>query len=61
MPYPYLDMYYHHISNGIIIYNENGIYKIPLENEFKYLFEDYIEIGNYESALELTKDEKNKT
>lgn len=54
-------MYYHHISNGIIIYNENGIYKIPLENEFKYLFEDYIEIGNYESALELTKDEKNKT
>ena len=58
LPYPYLDMYYHHISNGIIIYNENGIYKIPLENEFKYLFEDYIEIGNYESALELTKDEK---
>ena len=58
LPYPYLDMYYHHISNGIIIYNENGIYIIPLENEFKYLFEDYIEIGNYESALELTKDEK---
>jgi uncharacterized glyoxalase superfamily protein PhnB len=58
LPYPYLDMYYHHISKGIIIYNENGIYKIPLENEFKYLFEDYIEIGNYESALELTKDEK---
>jgi len=58
LPYPYLDMYYNQISNGIILYNENGIYKISLENEFKYLFEDYIEIGNYESALELTKEEK---
>ena len=55
---PYLDMYYNHILNGIIIYNEKGIYKIPLDNEFKYLYEDYIEIGNYESALDLTKEEK---
>lgn len=58
LPYPYLDMYYNQISNGIIIYNENGIYKISLENEFKYLFEDHIEIGNYESALDLTKEDK---
>ena len=50
---PYLDMYYNQILNGIILYNEKGIYKIPLELEFRYLFEDYIEIGNFAKALEL--------
>ena len=55
LSYPYLDMYYNPISFSIILYNENGIYKISLEDQFKYLYEDYIEIGNYEAALELTK------
>ena len=50
---PYLDMYYNQILNGIILYNEKGIYRIPLEHEFRYLFEDYIEIGNFAKALEL--------
>ena len=60
LPYPFFDMYYNQILNGIILYNENGIYKIPLELEFRYLYEDYIEIGNYAQALELlTKDDKN--
>ena len=53
LPRPYLDMYYNQILNGIILYNENGIYRIPLELEFRYLFEDYIEIGNFAKALEI--------
>ena len=60
LPYPFLDMYYSQILNGIILYNEKGIYKIPLELEFRYLFEDYIEIGNFATALALlTKDDRN--
>ena len=59
LPYPFLDMYYSQILNGIILYNEKGIFKIPLELEFRYLFEDYIEIGNFATALALlTKDDK---
>ena len=57
LSFPYLDMYYNQISNGIIIYNENGIYKIPIEDEFKYIYEDYIEIGNYKAALQLTNEQ----
>ena len=57
--YPFLDMYYNQILNGIILYNETGIYKIPLELEFRYLYEDYIEIGKFSTALDLlTKDDK---
>ena len=50
---PFLDMYYNQILNGIILYNENGIYRIPLELEFRYLFEDYIEVGKFDKALDL--------
>ena len=56
---PFLDMYYNQILNGIIIYKENGVYKIPLELEFRYLYENYIEIGKFETALQLlTKEDK---
>ena len=59
LPHPFIDMYYNQILNGIILYNETGIYKIPLEMEFRYLHEDYIEIGNFATALELvTKEDK---
>ena len=47
----FLDMYYNEIQNGIILYTSNDIYKIPLEQEHRYLWEDYIEIGEYELAL----------
>ena len=57
LPNPFLDMYYNQILNGIILYNEKGVYKIPLELEFKYLYENYIEIGNYKSALEFLSKE----
>ena len=60
LAYPFFDMFYNQIINGIILYNENCIYKIPLELEFRYLYEDYIEIGNYSIALKLlTKDDNN--
>jgi len=55
---PYNDMYYNQLLNGIILYNDTDISKISLEHEFKYLYEDYIEIGNYKSALILSKDNK---
>ena len=56
LPYDFIDMFYD--DDSIIIYNENGIYKISLENENKYLYEDYIEKGDYKKALDLAKDDK---
>ena len=56
LPYDFIDMFYD--EDSIIIYNEDKIYKISLENESKYLYEDYIEIGDYNKALELVKDDK---
>ena len=56
----FLDMYYDQVLNGIILYTANDIYKIPLEQEHRYLWLDYIEIGNYELALKtLTQEDKN--
>ena len=56
LPYKFIDMFYD--EDSVIIYNENRIYKISLENEYKNLYEDYIEKGDYKKALELTKDDK---
>ena len=60
LPYPFLDMFYNPILNGIILYNETSIYKIPLELEFRYLYEDYIEIGDFSSALKIVTQEDKK-
>ena len=56
LPYKFIDMYYN--EDSIIIYNENYLYKISLENEFLNLYEDYIEKGDYKMALEIKKDDK---
>ena len=56
IPYKFIDMYYN--EDSIIIYNENNMYKISLENEYKNLYEDYIEKGDFKKALQLTKDDK---
>ena len=53
----YIDMFYDEIQNGIFIYNGNHIYKIGLEHEFKYLWIDYVEVGNYELALKTVTSE----
>ena len=47
----FLDMYYDQVQNGIFLYNSTDIYKIPLEQELRYLWMDYVEVGNYELAL----------
>ena len=55
----FLDMYYDQVLNGIILYTATDVYKIPLEQEYRYLWLDYIEIGNYELALKtLTQEDK---
>ena len=54
------DMFYDEIQNGIFLYNGNHIYKIGLEHEYKYLWIDYVEIGNYELALKTVKNEDKK-
>ena len=41
----------------IIVYNKKNIYKIPLDNENENLFEDYIQKGDYKTALLLKKDD----
>ena len=56
----FLDMFYDEILNGIFIYNGNHIYKIELEHEYKYLWIDYVEIGNYELAIKtVISEDKN--
>ena len=55
-PYKFIDMYYN--EDSIVLYNENDMFKISLENEYNTLYEDYIEKGDYKTALELTKDDK---
>ena len=56
----FFDMFYDEILNGIFIYNNNHVYKIGLEHEFRYLWIDYVEIGNYELALKtVTNEDKN--
>ena len=55
----FLDMYYDQVLNAIFLYNSTDIFKIPLENEHRYLWMDYIEVGNYELALKtLTVEDK---
>ena len=56
IPYKFIDMFYN--EDSIIIYNENNLYKISLENEYYNLYEDYIEKGDYKAALEIKKDDK---
>ena len=41
----------------IIVYDKKNIYKIPLDNENENLYEDYIQKGDYKTALLLKKDD----
>ena len=55
----FLDMYYDEVLNSIILYTSTDVYKIPLIHEHRYLWLDYVEIGNYELALKtLTQEDK---
>ena len=55
----FIDMYYDEVLNCIILYTSIDIYKIPLDQEHRYLWIDYIEVGNYELALKtLTTEDR---
>ena len=44
-------------EDSIIVYNKKNIYKIPLDNANENLYEDYIQKGDYKTALLLKKDD----
>ena len=55
----FIDMFYDEIQNGIFIYNDHHVFKIGLDDEYKYLWIDYVEINNYELALKtITSEDK---
>ena len=55
----FLDIYYNLVMNEVILYNSTNIYSIPLDLEHKYLWEYYLEIGQYKFALKtLTNEDK---
>ena len=56
---PYIDIFYHKTMNSLILYTSKDIYKLNLDGEDKYIWENYIEIGNYNLALKsLPESEK---
>ena len=57
LPEKCMDMYYHLVMNEIIFYSPNNIYKISLDIETKNIWEYYVEIGNFELALQNLKKE----
>jgi len=48
----YIDIFYNQVMNGIILYSSSNIYKISLDLESRYLWEFYIEIGQYKFSLQ---------
>ena len=56
----YNDMYFIDSLNILILSTKNDIFYLNLDNESKYIWENYIEIENYDLAIKyLPKDEKN--
>ena len=54
----YNDMYYNKVMNSLILPTMKDIYVLSLENEDKYIWENYVELGNYDLAIRLLpKDE----
>ena len=47
----FIDMYFIQNMNEIILYSEDGVYKIPLLNERRYLWETFLEKGYYYHAI----------
>ena len=54
---PYNNIFYNQFSenngNLILVSNDDGVYNIPLEKENNYIWEDYLEIGNYDEAVNI--------
>ena len=53
----YNDILYNKFSenngNLILVSKENGVYNIPLDKEDIYIWQDYLEIGNYDEAVSI--------
>ena len=46
-------------NNGLILlYSRNGLYQIPLKDENKDIWKDYLDTGDYTSALKCVDDDK---
>ena len=55
----YSDMYYRETLNSLVLSTIKDVFIINLDNEDKYIWENYIEIGNYDLAIKsLTKEEQ---
>ena len=54
---PYNNLFYNEFSesngNLILVSNDEGILSIPLEKENEDIWEDYLEIGNYDEAVNI--------
>jgi len=54
----YNDMYYNKSVNSLILSTTKDVFTLNLDNEDKYIWENYVEIGNYDLALKsLPKEE----
>ena len=49
----YLDMFFNPDMNKIILYSSNSIIKLSLDHEYNNLWEDYIQTGDYDLAIQL--------
>jgi len=46
-------------NNGLILlYSRNGLYQIPLKDENRDIWKDYLDTGDYTSALKCVEDDK---
>ena len=59
LPMKYLDMFFNQFNQSLFLYSEKDIYKLSLENEEKLAWENYVEIGKFDFALnEIEKDDE---
>ena len=56
----YIDMYYIESINSLILTTIRDVFILNLDNEDKYIWENYVEIGNFDLAIKsLSKEEEN--
>ena len=53
----FIDIFYNQAMNGIILYSSSNIYKISLDLESRYLWQFYVEIGQYKFSLQALSNE----
>ena len=48
---PCILIFYHKTMNCLVLYTAKDIYKLNLDDEDKYIWENFVEIGNFDLAL----------